>query len=336
MQAVLNHPPCERRADSARVFLLSALLLLVASGILCSLSPVWFSLAIVFLFAGPHNWFEFRYFLAKTPSALGPLRWFFVAAVAGVAVLAGAYLALTLGGRAGLLSGPMAAWGTSLWLLSLAAWALALFIVRGASNSKRGLAVAALLSAAACLLAFWQPLLVFLGLVYLHPLSGLWILDRELRRRPQWRASYHRCLCLLPVVLALMWSYLLSLPELSVDDPLHWSLLWQSGGVALPVIPAQVVIATHAFLEMLHYGVWILAIPLATKSASGWRLMQPLPATRLPTLRLAVACLLAGGLFVVAFLWLALAADYTLARELYFRLAIVHVLAEIPLLMRLP
>src|SRR5438067_4280991 len=45
-----------------------ALLLMVSAATLAAAVPLQFSIATVFLFAGPHNWIEARYFLARTPA----------------------------------------------------------------------------------------------------------------------------------------------------------------------------------------------------------------------------------------------------------------------------
>ena len=41
------------------------------SALLASFVPLQFSILTVFLFAGPHNWFELRYFLTRLPVRFG-------------------------------------------------------------------------------------------------------------------------------------------------------------------------------------------------------------------------------------------------------------------------
>src|SRR5918997_1691141 len=60
------------------------------SALLISRWPLQLSVATVFLFSGPHNWMEFRYFLARMPARWGPLRGFFLLGIGGA-------LALTVG-----------------------------------------------------------------------------------------------------------------------------------------------------------------------------------------------------------------------------------------------
>src|SRR5437764_3137006 len=56
----------------------------VAACVLAGALPIGFSIVTVFLFAGPHNWFELRYFLARTPPRWGPLAPFFAIGIGGV------------------------------------------------------------------------------------------------------------------------------------------------------------------------------------------------------------------------------------------------------------
>jgi multidrug resistance efflux pump len=61
------------------------------------------------------------------------------------------------------------------------------------------------------------------------------------------------------------------------------------------------------------------SIPLARRSL-GWRH--------------ALTLLLAVGLGVVLLLWAGFLADYPLTRDIYVSVAIVHILAEVPFLLR--
>ena len=56
----------------------------VGACVLAGALPIGFSIVTVFLFAGPHNWFELRYFLARTPPRWGPLAPFFAIGIGGV------------------------------------------------------------------------------------------------------------------------------------------------------------------------------------------------------------------------------------------------------------
>src|SRR5580765_5265621 len=76
---------------------LFALMLIASAGVSAALAswlPLQVSIVTVFLFAGPHNWFELRYFLMRLPARFGRSRNFFAVAFAGIFLLTAAYLAL--------------------------------------------------------------------------------------------------------------------------------------------------------------------------------------------------------------------------------------------------
>ena len=56
--------------------------------------PLQLSIVTLFLFAGPHNWFELRYFLMRLPVRFGRSRNFFLTAFVGLGVLTLTYLSL--------------------------------------------------------------------------------------------------------------------------------------------------------------------------------------------------------------------------------------------------
>src|SRR5438874_5172173 len=66
----------------------------IVSAAMASWLPLQMSIATVFLFAGPHNWFEARYFLMRLPARFGRSRKFFVVAFAGIFLLTLAYVSL--------------------------------------------------------------------------------------------------------------------------------------------------------------------------------------------------------------------------------------------------
>jgi hypothetical protein len=93
-------------------------------------------------------------------------------------------------------------------------------------------------------------------------------------------------------------------------------------------------VATHTFLEMLHYGVWVLAIPLLGYRALPWRVDDMPLGRRSPLWRRGVLAFLALSLAVVVVLWGCFLADYATTRTVYFTVAFAHVLAECPFLLR--
>ena len=70
-----------------------------AAALLAGWTPLLFSIATVFLFAGPHNWLEARYFLTRLPARWGKLRAFFLVAFAGLFLLTATFATLPWLGR---------------------------------------------------------------------------------------------------------------------------------------------------------------------------------------------------------------------------------------------
>jgi hypothetical protein len=319
-------------------FIVATLVVLAAAALLAGLAPIAFSLVTVFLFAGPHNWAEARYILTRLPARWGKLAFFFVLAGAGVVGLTAAFaaltwLAVTQVWTAEEWAGP-AAW----WNAVLLMWVAALLLLRSRHNPRRSWALpigVALALVPACWVA---PELWGLALVYLHPMLAMWILDRELgRRRRAWRPAYRVCLAGLPLCLAFMWACLRHAPPLPGEghDALTVRLSQHAGAGLLAFLPAHLLVATHAFLEMVHYGVWLLLIPLVGWGGAAWDLRAVPLARRCAEARFAVAGVLVMGVGLVLALWLGFLVNYAATRDIYFTLALCHVLAEIPLVARL-
>ena len=180
------------------------------------------------------------------------------------------------------------------------------------------------------------PQLWGLALVYLHPLMALWILDRVLLRcRPEWRHGYHLCLACVPLLLAGLWWRLADAPALPGHDLLSLRITHHAGADILTGVSSHLLVATHTFLEMVHYGVWLVAMPLVGLRTAPWQ-VDGLPlARRSRTWRRAILVLLAVAAIVVLLLWACFLADYATTRDVYFTVAMLHVLAEVPFLLRL-
>lgn len=90
-------------------------------------------------------------------------------------------------------------------------------------------------------------------------------------------------------------------------------------------------IATHAFLELLHYGVWIVAVPLASGRVffSAFEQTPLMKRSSLTGRSIRIGCC-----YQRVLLWLAFAADYSTTRDIYFIVATLPVLAEVPFLLR--
>lgn len=334
--AALDRSDLARERVSGR-HLFAALMLLLAAGaaFLAGWAPLGFSIVTVFLFAGPHNWFEFRYFLSRMPGRWGPLRGYFLFSFLGILALTALFAALPWAARTWHWSYQDWLTATALWNSLLLGWIIVLVQLRSRQRPYRDwfwtLPVAFLLLAANWLWPeHWD-----IGLVYLHPLIALWILDRELRRsRPEWRGTYHRCLACIPLLIGVLWWRLADAPPLPGTDLLSERITTHAGAMVLRNVSSHLLVATHTFLEMLHYGVWVLAIPLLGMKTAPWRI-HTIPMTwRSPTWKMALGGLLVLSACVVLLLWACFLADYPTTRDVYFTVALMHVLAEAPFLLR--
>src|ERR671918_500755 len=64
----------------------------LVSAAFASWVPLTASIVTVFLFAGPHNWFELRYFVMRLPVRFGRSRNFFLTAFVGIGILTLVYI----------------------------------------------------------------------------------------------------------------------------------------------------------------------------------------------------------------------------------------------------
>jgi hypothetical protein len=296
--------------------------------------PVQFSIATVFLFAGPHNWFEARYILGRLPARAGKLFGFFAISFAGIVGLTAAFALipsyLGLGASTIEHSRAYAIWN-SVFLL----WVAALVQMRGNTNPRFDAGwvwpLALLLIAGNWLL----PFAFSMAIVYLHPCMALVILDRELKKsRPHWRTAYHGLLLFLPICIAILWFRLHDAPTLPGSDPLTTTIANHAGDWFFTGISNHFLVSLHTFLEMVHYGVWVLVLPLIGLRSLPWQLDAIPAARRSPGWKRGVAMLLLIGLGIVLVLWTCFLVDYGTTRYIYFLAALLHVLAEIPFLLR--
>src|SRR6266849_6644649 len=89
-----TRPAGGRTRVSAKAFAAILVGSACVSAALSSWLPLQMSIVTVFLFAGPHNWFELRYFLMRLPARFGRSRNFFAVAFAGIFFLSVGYLLL--------------------------------------------------------------------------------------------------------------------------------------------------------------------------------------------------------------------------------------------------
>ena len=312
----------------------------VAAAVLAGALPVWFSIATVFLFAGPHNWLEARYVLGRLPARVGKLRGFFLLSAAGVVGLTAGYATLPwLAGR--FPEPPLAGALYAGWNTAFLFWVAALIWMRSRTNPRFDggwVWPAALLLTA----GVWvNPIVLNVGLIYLHPLLALVLLDRELARSHRyWRPAYRAAVLLVPVCLGVLWWQLRAAPDLPGTDPLNLTvriadLEDHAGAWLLRGVSTHFLVAAHTFLEMVHYGAWVVLIPLVGMRAWPWQLGTIPAARRGPAWARGVRLVLLAGLFAVVVLWVCFGIDYGTTRSVYFTVAMLHVLAEIPFLLRM-
>ncbi|HWA99426.1 MAG TPA: hypothetical protein VG713_13080 [Pirellulales bacterium] len=308
----------------------------IVACLLAGYFPLVFSIVTVFLFAGPHNWMEARYLLARMPARWGRLRPYFLLGTIGVPMLVAIYAALPWMADAG-------NWTDDAWLSALAAWNSAviawvtlLVVLRSRQAPRRDWA-AAVPTAFMLITATWLwPLQFGLALVYVHPLMALWFLDRELgRQHSALRSTYRRCLWVVPLLVGVLWWRLADAPALASDAGLAARITEHAGATILGGVSSHLLVATHTFLEMLHYGVWLVAIPLVSFAAAPWQVRTLPLARRGRAWRWAIGGVLVIGAMLVLGFWAGFIADYPATRDLYFTVAMLHVLAEVPFLLRL-
>ncbi len=316
-------------------FALGFLGLAIVAAVLAGALPIGFSIATVFLFAGPHNWLECRYVMGRLPARVGKLRGFFITSGLGIVGLTLGYASLPWLIEqlpdAGWIAPLYACWN-SLFLV----WIASLVWMRSRTNPRFDggwVWPTTLLLASGVWLS---PLTLNIALVYLHPLLALVLLDRELKRsRPAWRIAYHITLLVIPALIALLAWQLHAAPDLRGTDPLTAAITHHAGGGWIEGVSTHFLVAAHTFLEMVHYGVWVVLIPLVGMRSLPWELKTIPAARRNATWKHGVTALLVAGLFVVIVLWVSFGIDYEATRRVYFTIAMLHVLAEIPFLLRM-
>lgn len=325
-----------REGVSPRAFAVMIIAGALVSAGLASWLPLQLSIVSVFLFAGPHNWFEARYFLMRLPARFGRSRNFFIVAFSGIGLLTLAYVCLPALYYSNMWSGANWPNAIAVWNTLMIFWITALVMMRGRQKTNRDWFWILPIAFALCGFNWLSPELFSLAIVYVHPLIALWFLDRHLRRtKPEWLGTYRRCLMFLPLLLGVMLWQLSRTAPLADDNGLFWRITQHAGAELLPNVSSHMLVSTHVFLEMLHYGIWILALPLIGASGAIWS-VKSIPIARhsrgFP--KLVVAFLLCG-LFMVLLLWFGFSANYSLTRDIYFTVAMAHVLAEAPFLLRM-
>jgi len=298
--------------------------------------PLQLSIVTIFLFAGVHNFMEFRYFAARMPLRWGKSRLFYSVGIGGVVFLTTAYLAIYFGSGNWLWSADGWQITVSAWNTLFVLWLGLLFYLRGRQKPKTDWTLAFAVVFLLAALAWLAPQYWSLSMVYLHPFIALWFLERQIRRtKKEWLKAYHFCLALIPVFLLILWLALANQPNLSEDTTLLWRISQHAGSQILPGVSSHLLVATHVFLETIHYAVWILLIPLVDFRAVPWKLNEvPFFSNKRGFPKLFLAAIAASVLLICA-LWLSFSINYETTRDVYFAFAMAHVLAEFPFLIKM-
>jgi hypothetical protein len=272
------------------------------AAVLAAVFPVAVSIGAVFVFAGPHNWLEARYFAARLPVRWGRQRGFFLLALTGVAALSLTFSLIPV--------------DRSIWHFALVAWAITLAWL----SRREALTALAPVTLAWAALAFVFPYYSDLALVYLHPLAALWFVRRQISKsRPEWMPQFRVLALAIPALAIFVVTARAGQPVPAVQQISSF----------VPLANSTALVSLHAFLELLHYGAWVLLLPAIGLATKPWKIDTIPLVRRWPKL---VASALVLGAAIVLLLWVLFLVDYPTTRGIYFSVAIVHVLAEVPFL----
>ncbi len=252
-------------------------------------------------------------------------------------MLGAANIALTIIASNAYWSEQQDALASAAWLSLVALWVAVLIYLRGREPSRPRSWHWAIPAGFFVVSLIWLwPLECYFALVYLHPLLALLFLDREIKhQRPQWRGAYRACLAAVPLLLGVLWWKLHDASPLPGNDGLSLRIARHAGAGLFTGVSSHLLVAAHTFLEMLHYGIWIVALPLLSFKTAPWNLKRIAVSRRSSLLRWGVLAVFLCGAAAVLALWGGFLTDYAATRDAYFMVAILHVLAEFPFLLRL-
>lgn len=332
--AVTRSAESQRELRPHSLFYGIALFVLVAAVLVIS-APLTVAITAVFLFAGPHNWIEARLLLERMPPRWGVLRGYFLTAGLGALSLTLSHWMLVAVSTVSNQNPIFWRIAHSTWLTLFVSWVVMLVYLRARQNPRRDWALALPIGLSLAALAWIRPAEFGLLLVYGHPLVSVWFLEREITlRHPKWQADLRRILMVMGCGLIVVIAALATSGLASSTDALTARIRDHAGANLLTWVPDRCLIATHTYLELLHYGVWLLALPAVSLSSFPWSLNSiPLARPRAGWRNVIVAVLSLGALGVVL-LWMGFLWDYSRMRDIYFELAMFHVLMEIPFLIR--
>ncbi len=122
---------------AARTFALCAAGVAGAVAVLAGWFPLGFSIVTVFLFAGPHNWLEGRYFVSRMPARWGALRPYYLTGIAGVVSLTAGFALLPVLDTHFVWDGETWLTAVALWNTALVGWIWTLARLRSGQNPRR-------------------------------------------------------------------------------------------------------------------------------------------------------------------------------------------------------
>src|SRR5947199_6648063 len=125
MQSAVELKQWQIAAPNAKVFAAIVVLCIIAAAAFAGWLPLQVSIVTVFLFAGPHNWFELRYFLMRLPVRFGRSRNFFAVAFVGIFYLTVTYVSLPALYYTNL-------WSAANWPIAIATWNTGMLLWIGA------------------------------------------------------------------------------------------------------------------------------------------------------------------------------------------------------------
>src|SRR5436309_1321867 len=127
----------ERTRVSVKTFAAILICTEIVSVATASWLPLQMSIITVFLFAGPHNWFEARYFLMRLPARFGRSRNYFIVAFAGIGLLTLTYISLPALYYANIWSGANWPNAIAIWNTLMILWIGVLVLMRGKQKANR-------------------------------------------------------------------------------------------------------------------------------------------------------------------------------------------------------
>ena len=301
--------------------------------------PIEFSIATVFLFAGPHNWFEVRYALGRLPARAGKLWGFFAISAVGIVGSHAAFAAIpwltATSDSPTFIGGAYAVWNTTFLF-----WVATLVWMRSRTNPHFD---GGWVWPLACLLAagVWlSPLALQRGADLPAPAAGTLAarsrtgpVAARVAARPTGARSPA-----IPLLMAALWWRLADAPNLTGRP-----IVVDHRPIAATTPRRGSSTASRRTSWSRRTRSWRWSITACGSCSFRWWgcARDPGNCGRSPrrggTVRGRAACRIccSSGCWLCVVLWVCFLLDYGTTRSIYFTVAMLHVLAEIPFLLRM-